>query len=72
MMLEQTQTQEAVLMPQPVVNTATPVFNPAPAMPPNSTPPAPTIEDKPNEIEFDEGLKEKILTTILSMSHVWK
>ena len=62
MMLEQIQTQEAVLMPQPVVNAATPVFNPAPAMPANSTPPAPTIEDKPNEIEFDEGLKEKILT----------
>ncbi|MBR2207662.1 MAG: DNA polymerase III subunit gamma/tau [Synergistaceae bacterium] len=64
MMLEQIQPQETISMPQPAVNAAPPALN---SVPPAAherqitTPSAPTIEDKPNEIEFDEGLKEKIL-----------
>ena len=62
MMLEQTQPQETISMPQTAVNAVPPALNSVPpAAHEITTPSAPTIEDKPNEIEFDEGLKEKIL-----------
>ena len=61
MMIEQNPTQnyEIVSMPKQVVNTA-----PAPAAPAavlSDTPPAPAVNDKPNIVNFDEELKEKII-----------